>query len=533
MAIFLLEFQAFDETIPGEVTIRLSTGKGFLTGKTETPSFAVYLPLIINVGSIDTFLFQNAKITGVSISGRGNIVLNNKAGDLDFLKDFGLDGRDFVIRENDGNGTAYPANFPIRFPGTIKTATFSDAKLTLGARNRLEQVFTAPYQDIKYAGTNDGATIFVEGTEDDIGGTPKPLRRGVVQNFEPILVNKALEMYQISADEIFSLDNVYEGRAIPDAQTQFTSLADLISSNPPSAKYNFYLGDDSLAKDDVERGAYFRLGSTPSFPITCDITEGATAADRTAGQILSRMFTYAGATLNASSVATLDVDVDFQVQHSQSNSEITFDKVVTSVASSVSAFITDDLNGEFIVGQFQLPTVPEVVLDIDPSTLLGVPKIKEIVSRDKPRGIPIHKINLGYSQNYTVMANNQLTGIGEADITFVSEEFRVVTDEDLTIIEEFLTSPEFNIDTRIVLESEAQTQATFIFNLLNFKASLIQIRIPIEFGRDLNLDDVIRLEGKVYRIIGKLYKFPRSAQGGSNTESGNAITFQAWGGIDG
>jgi hypothetical protein len=171
---YLVEFDS--HTGSSTEKVRLSTGVGFQTGLSETPSRAVYLPLVKDAGNVNSFLFKDASTVGSSELALGKIQLNNADGTLDYLEDRGLGGFELDVREE--TGTAYPSDFPVRIAAAISFAEFTSLYTTLAIKDRTSLFRDLQYQPDKYSGDNNGSSIELEGTADDIGGSPKPLLVG-------------------------------------------------------------------------------------------------------------------------------------------------------------------------------------------------------------------------------------------------------------------------------------------------------------------------------------------------------------------
>ena len=274
---FLIEFDTYDSVTASVIVERFCTGTKYITKRTETPSLAKYLPLIKDAGAIEQYLFGKSRTTGITVSAAGKIDLNNASRLLDYLEDRGVDGRAITIREK--TGSEYPADFPVRFLGTIEAISFSDRTISLDIKSIIYDVKQEVYQPIKYAGTNNGSSIYEEGTA-DLQGTPKPKVLGDCSNanMPMFLVDRANEIYQLSSDPIDTINTVYVGRAVITAGTAFTTRAAFIASvtaTPPTAgTYEYYLGDRTAAEGSNNRGCYIAFGTTPNLQPTFNATEG-------------------------------------------------------------------------------------------------------------------------------------------------------------------------------------------------------------------------------------------------------------------
>jgi len=269
---FLIEVDTFDDVTAGIIVERFATGaSGFQTQKSETPSRAKYQPFLKDAGNVEQSLFGRNKSEGRFSVGAGNVVITNADGQFNRLEDRGIDGRDIVIRER--VTIPYPSGAPIRFSGLVSTVIFSNLTTTFNIRSRLNNLRTTAFQPEKYAGTNDTSSIFVEGDSDGIKGLAKPkVVADLSENFEPILVEEALEIYQVSSDPC-KLEVVYVGRSLPTkgtVHTTFSAFITAVQGGVAAGTYISYEGDYDFDEGNEERGCYFAVGTTPSKRVTVD-----------------------------------------------------------------------------------------------------------------------------------------------------------------------------------------------------------------------------------------------------------------------
>jgi hypothetical protein len=120
-------------------------------------------------------------------SGIGDVELANPDGALDPLIDFALDGRALLLQLWDGSSLSTVLR------GTISRTEISGTILRLILRDASEYL-SADHPQAAYLGDDSG----LEG-DSDIAGRNKPQVLGSVSNATPVLVNAALQIYQVSS----------------------------------------------------------------------------------------------------------------------------------------------------------------------------------------------------------------------------------------------------------------------------------------------------------------------------------------------
>lgn len=275
-SVFLIEFEAYNSDTSSVEVERFATAD-YITKKSETPSLAKYPGRIQDAGNLEIFLFGNARTTGNFSFGVGRVRLLNGDRALDYLSERGLDGRPITIREK--TGASYPDDFPVRFKGVITYSLVSTVDVVLDVKSLTSNLSALPFQTVKYAGTNNGSTIFLEGTEDDTLGQNKPkMTGGVIQNVRLPLVDRANEIYQVSSDPVHDMPAVYVGRSVIPRGTTHTTLANFVTAATTGAvtggTYDVYFGDWDKTIGDNERGCFIAFGTTPTKVVTADVTVG-------------------------------------------------------------------------------------------------------------------------------------------------------------------------------------------------------------------------------------------------------------------
>jgi hypothetical protein len=466
--VYLIEITAYDPGVPGVVTLRYGSegfsdpaGPGFFDGR------------LIVAPTLTRTTFAGGTTFGPIEVGFGEIRLANADGGLDDLVDYGFDGRQLRVLIGE-TGDVY-ADFVELLVGTIQQPTFTHEEVAFRIRDRLFELDT-DIQTTLYAGTNSGATG-QEGLADDIKGKPKPLSYGQVDNVTPVPVNTTQLIYQYHTGSGATASAIYEGGGTITKGSDYTSLADMTTTAPSAGQARDWPG-----------GGMFRLGSSPTLPITCDVVEGASAADRTAAQILERIVTGPGGIdagdVVAGDVTALDSATAAVVGVYISEPRTVLD-VLTEVANAVGAWVGFDRQGQFRMRRFAAPSGTPVatlrILDrnaVADSTTLDIIDVQRVATEDEGRGVPAYRYSLRYGRNWTQQRNGEMatTGISQARRAFLAEDWRTAVDTDASVQTAHLKAIELEADSLIVAEAAAATEAARRLDLYSVRRDRLVIR---------------------------------------------------------
>ena len=264
---------------------RYCTGTGYTSLPTDTPPNAHYEPRVEQPGLFRQNMYSVGTTSGSSSGGYGEIVLMNTDGGLDSFVDIGFDGQLCVVKQ--GNPGAALSTFATVITGTVEQCDVSWNRVTLRLKDKAS-ILQTPCQTVHYLGDN-ALPAGREGTA-DIKDKPKPRLFGVCNNVTPICVNTSKLIYQVNSAAVYDITAVHDGGNVG----QITKGADYATgalleaatvpavTNPatPPAQYLTCMAE-----------GLFRLDSAPFMQLTCDVVQGATAADRTAGQIIKSLAT--------------------------------------------------------------------------------------------------------------------------------------------------------------------------------------------------------------------------------------------------
>lgn len=417
-----------------------------------------------NPGAITTNLFSAGRLSGRSQVGVGEITLDNTDGRLDYLIDFGIDGREVQVFQQDLDSEIL-GTLPI-YTAQLGQPEFSQNVLSLRVRDSLETL-NKPLPVDLYAGTNvlpDG----LEGTPDDIKGQPKPRCYGTVFNVPAPQVNTSKLIYQVNDGLVDDIPAVYDG-AVPFTRgTDYTDTADMLANAPAAGFYRACLTD-----------GYFRLGSSPTRLVTADVVQGAAASDRTVGQILLTIAIEMGASISGGitppGLTPIDVantdEVGIWIQDERPAIDI-----MDEVARSLQAFYVPELDGDLVFGVVRDPFDSTTVLVGYDTTNITDGSLSRVPRQDETGGLPVFRVTVRYAKNYAVQTDGLNAAATQARRAFVAQEYRSVVAEDLDVKLKHLNAQEIVIDTLLIDEADAQAEADRLLALLGRRRDYFQFQ---------------------------------------------------------
>jgi hypothetical protein len=532
MSLFAVVFEGYDDTASTPVvdTYYFATAD-YMTRPDDTPSNMFFPGRVKNAGNYQRALFSDGTTVGNASVGAGEVVLTGIDGELDFLKNIGMDGRPLWIYKLEDLDTPF-SDAILLFKGTISQAVFSWNEVILRMRDRMEEL-RRPLQTTLYAGTTTSAGATAEGRPDDIKGQPKPLLYGTCYNIPVIPANIFDKIFQVSDGAINSVFGVFDKGAALTLDTSigtsgdFASLALLQAATVAASKYATCLA-----------GGYIKLGSIPAGQITVDASEGANSAARSMAQITKRILIkhgLSGADYDDSSFDDLDALNDAECGIWVSDNTATID-VAHAVLSGGGAWLIPNRLGVFQVGRIEEPAIPSfgggggspmgLLLAITGGG--GTPYIPPVFTNDEildnnsvgidllpvadqGRGIPSYRVNLNYKPSFLVQSGDATVNTAtQARRDFVAKPWRTAIAEDSSVLTKHLLSPELFFDSYFILESDALTEVARRLDLYKTRKDRFKITLREEFANNIDLSDVIEVDlarfglsgGKLFLVVG-------------------------------
>ena len=500
--LYLLEIDAITDSIGTSTTLRYTDGN-FTTEPGETPANAFYEPRISDPGLIRRDLFSDRRIIGSSKIGIGDIVLINNDGGLDSIKNYGFDGQLLTLRYGEDDA-AYPSGFDTVFSGTVASSQFNLNTVIFKVRDK-QQSLNIPVCDTRYAGDNS-LPNGLEGTPSDIGGSVKPCCFGSVFNISPIFINTSKLTFQVNDGAVNDIGAVYDRGVSITKSTNHATSALLQAATVTAGTYQTCFAE-----------GYFRLGTNPAGLITCDVDQGATAADRTAAKIIEAIALQVGLTageISSSDITALDT-ANSSVVGIWIDTDLSAIEALDQVSASVGAWYGFDTYGVLRMQQTVTPASPTVTLDTT-----EIVDIEKVQAKDSTGGLPFYRVNLKFEKNYSTQSEDLAGAVTAARRAFLNLEYRTDVSEDTAILTKHLLAPELTVETLLTTSANAATESARLLALHKVERDVYQVDVSLNssLANSLDLGVVVSLvynrfnlgSGKDFMIIGIDADFSKS-----------------------
>lgn len=446
---------------------------GYTSKPADTPANTYFPAVVDDPGSISRTIFAGGTTYGRVEVGYGAITLTNN-GDLDALKNYGYGRRVTVWSITAREPEAEPFTAAVvRFTGIVSHVEAPDFDtLRLVIRDELG-LLNVPLLKAQFAGTSTGPTG-IEGNA-NVAGAFKPMAfGGTCRNITPVLVNYGKEVYGWRFDA--------DGDPLPsssvDALRTGGETYTLSGTDHADEAALFASAVTAATADTAIAVSLLRVSGSVFGLITADVTV-VTGGDRSMAQVADAIAAARGFTIDAASVTALDalnaapVAVYFDQQ-------VTVLDAIQRVLDSGGGYLIATNTGTLKVGRFQAPsgTVRKAIVE---SEIIddGSDALQLIPTDDDGTGIPVTKLTLSYSPNFTVQDADGLTDSVNQDdrVKWSTDALRVVVEE-ASVLTKHPEAREEELATLFQDESDATTEATRRLTFLS--SELTRFRVPLE-----------------------------------------------------
>lgn len=487
-------------TIDIQATLRYASGAGYA----HPSAAAFHWPRLVQPAWLRRTAFAAERVGGAVEVGTGEALLANADGALDALRRYGFAGQSFALKAGDDG--AAPGAFVTELSGVVDQATHQWDLILLRLRDRLEDL-RRPLQPARYAGSGD-----LEGTADTVKGKPKPVALGACFDVPAVLVDPTRLIYQVH-EASAAVDRVYVAALELTAGSAYPDQATLLSTAPSAGQYRVYA---------AAGGTWFRLGTSPDGPVTADVTEGATAADRTVAQLLERLATrdngIAGADVEADDVTALDA-ASSAVAGLYVEGEATILDAMNAVAAGAGAWFGFDRANVLRMAQLAAPAgAPAVTLKrLDrtataTATTVDLLSLERAANQARELSVPVWRVVVHYKRCWTRQTAGFNTGISEARKGFVAQDWRTATAEDAAVQTPHPNARELQVFTPLAVEADAAAEAARLLALHKSDRDLLVARVKwdaataalVDLGTTVSLqvDRYGYGAGKLFTVVG-------------------------------
>lgn len=231
-------------------------------------------------------------------------------------------------------------------------------------------------------------------------------------------------------------------------------------------------------------GSYLRLGSTPAYPITVDMSAD-TSGNSTAAQIIKQMALDRG--IDSGDIASADVaaldGVNSAVLGIYVNDSSTTLSLMDQVARTVGAYYGFDRLGVLRMARFGYPTGPA-------SAVIAPWNCQSLERVENGEDVPTLTMRLRYARYWSTQSRTDIAGVvSEATRNDLSQEWRVVEDTDTITPNPHKRTLEAERDTLFTLKADAITEAARLLTLTNAPRRTFVCRgVNLEDSTLLDLD---------------------------------------------
>jgi hypothetical protein len=470
-SIYLVEIGAF--TGSETITLRYAS-EGFTTRPVDNPANVTYAARLVSAGKIEQHMFDRGRTTGAAYLGLGEVTLGNTDGALDALRNYSFDGRPVRMLRLDGPNSSY-GSAEVVYVATAEAMDWSNGdapRLRFYDRRRL---LDKPLLTSRYAGTTTaGGQNTAEGTPEQQGQL-KPHIWGRVLNIEPTIANPFDVILQFSDGPINAV-TLYDGGIQLDYDGSNTSLAALIPAQQNPGHYRAWLNGGMVRPGGSRRGQ-------AGFVWTADVSEGAAAAQRTAGQVVLRMLAhmgYTGSAVDLVAFNALDVLTPAEVGIFV-DTEDSAASIIRQVLDSVGAYLTIDVQGRFTVGRF-----------VGVGTPLGTIRDHDIVGEtfgaqanvDTDGGLPAREVRLQWGRNWRPLNPTEIAADvsdnNPARTEAIQQEWREIVRTNAAISARHPLATEMVFVTALVNKADAEAETTRRNTLYGTPREVVEVTVSRE-----------------------------------------------------
>lgn len=574
--IHLVDISGYDPDDTAVETYRYGS-ETFITASGDTPATTVYYPRVKRALVYNRSMLRvGGQYVGASAPDFGRIILNNDDGGLDFLRDFGFDGRSIVYRLG-GDGFTL-ADFGEVLNGVIASVEFSFGEMIINVRDKKFEMQRKKVSTTVYAGTNAkadesdisftannqidtvGATDFsVFSPSDSIRVMGSASNDGtytvntasatqIITNETTIVNESAGASVAIRKKDDVGGDNTIAQKAKPRCLGQVNNITPvLINEGGLIYEIDGYetieaitaVYDKGVALTlttdytvDLTNARFTLLGS-PEGEVTCDvkgIKYNGTYINTTVSLVdyLVRELTdlpassintssfLATSSLTSSAIVGMWINPIDIVERSQEHLDTVLD-AIDALMGGIGGFSGFNRAGKFTIGRLSAPAVTADA-EFDSVTILKIERM--------PVDLPPYRVRCKYARNWTVQTESQLAGaVTDNRRNYLKEPWLLKEYEDTSLQTKHLLAADWEpIDSYFATEASAGYEAQRIQELY---ADREMYRVTVKHtALDLDINSTVKITYDRYALsAGKNFRVIEIEENLANSQ----ITMTVWG----
>jgi hypothetical protein len=511
---YLVEIALYDPVEAASLVLRFASAPGYKTRPWEVPASTYFEGRLLRAGNFEREVFGDGRTGGSSVTGTGAIEINNGDHTLDWLERCDWRGVKVWVAASE---TAPFADFRLLVSGRPRRPTWPGGRLIVTLREPAARFARAALTDL-YAGTNDGS----EGIEGDTNaaGKPKPLALGWCPNVTPVLVNRSLGIWQVSKGSVRSIAARVRYSPVTGGGDVGADITDPALSMPADS-----------AVTDLARGLFRLSFDAGDNAVTADVegddASGVYVSDA-AGivrRVAERCYGVTAAELDLAAFASVSAARPWECGIYLTDS-VTGGEAFDRLMASVGGWWTGDLLDRLTVGILSAPAgAADLAID---NTIAS--SLERVQSSDDTRGLPVWRVGVGYSPNWTAMAEADLAGtLSGDDIAWAGEAERLVFDAEAMNVVTLLSyqdASELTVSTLLRHRDDAAALGRDLFALHGLLRSHVVARVPMAAApASLDLGRHATVTWPYYGLAGGIGMIVL----GLSSDGDDALTVRLWG----
>ncbi len=444
-----------------------------------TDGSANYYDLRLQQPGLYTVKGFGAVLPGSARSGVGEAVLLNTDGGLDYLADYSVDGRLATLKLVDEADVVTQV-----LRGTVESLSYSGTRVALRLRDPYASL-NRPHPYNVYGGTN-ALPAGADGVATDIKGKRRPRSYGKVRNAAPMLVNTSRYIYEVSDLTTATVSAVYDRGVALTNGGAYSDMATLQSTPPSAGQFRAFQG-------------YFRVGTTPSGTVTCDVDDSTSLL----GAVASKLVVEAGYTMDSGDVTAMNAIGDCTIYLTDTRSTAA---MLDLLANSAGGYWSLDSAGVVRMRQLLAPVSPTLAL-YD----YNIIKLTRRATGAGSNGLPVYRVKM-QADRVEETQDDLAASVPTDRVARMAQEYREAVAETAAVLTRHPLAPDLVLETALRNLADAQTQATRLGALLAVRRDLVacEARLDTDTAASIAIGTVLTLTstklgysaGRVMVVVG-------------------------------